>query len=294
MTAPPAPPATGDAVCLDHVGFIVRDLPACAQLAQRLGFTLTQRADHTRTDAQGRAVPAGSAQHSIMLHSGYVELMQITDPQAGHQLAAAPQVRHGLHILAFGTGDAQACHAQRSAAGVPVGPVLYWTRPVQERDLQGTAQFAYFGSDWTPHDPSYLCWVEHRTPNLLRNDRLLFHGNGVQGLLGIRYAGPRDALAGWAAQLGAAGAVLAHDSPEHKRLVLPNAFVDVDLDTRCAGVLPRAILWGGGDLAWLRAQCERLDLPYQVHGDGTLEVDVEPVFGMRWLFPPGITEPAAS
>ena len=100
------PTDIGADVHLDHVGYIVRDLDASAELVRQLGFVLTARADHTRTDAQGRSVPAGSSQHSIMLHSGYVELMQITDPHAGHQLASAPLQRHGLHILAFGTGDA--------------------------------------------------------------------------------------------------------------------------------------------------------------------------------------------
>lgn len=278
--------AVADDARLDHVGFIVRDLPACSQLAERLGFVLTARADHARTDEQGRSVPAGSAQRSIMLHSGYVELMQITDPALGHQLASASMHRHGLHIVAFGTSDATGCHARLGASGVPVGPVLTWSRPVREVDLLGMAQFAYFGSAWTAQDPSYLCWVEHRTPNLLRNDRLLTHGNGVRALLGIRYAGPRAAMPAWTARLCAAGALLAHDGPDRKRLVLPNGFIDICVDAQRASMLPQALHWGGGDLYWLRAQCERLGLPLRVHGDGALEVGLEPAFGMNWLFLP--------
>ena len=276
-------------VHLDHVGYIVRDLDASAELVRQLGFVLTARADHTRTDAQGRSVPAGSSQHSIMLHSGYVELMQITDPHAGHQLASAPLQRHGLHILAFGTGDAVACHARRMAAGVQAGEVLYWSRPVHEHDLQGTAQFAYFGSGWTAQDPSYLCWVEHRTPGLLRNPRLLAHGNGARALRGIRYAGPAAALAPWAARLCAAGARLVHDGPRHKRLSLPDASIEVVADARYASVLPQALLWGGADLDGLRAQCARLQLPCRRHDDGTLEIDLQSVLGMNWLFLPAST-----
>ena len=97
---------------LDHIGFIVEDLIAARDLFTDLGFTLTQRADHTRTDAQGRTVSAGSSQHSIMLGTGYIELMQITDRQAGHQLTPAADHRYGMHVLALGTSDAHACHAQ--------------------------------------------------------------------------------------------------------------------------------------------------------------------------------------
>ncbi len=278
-----------DDVHLDHVGYIVRDLEASAELARQLGFVLTARADHTRTDAQGRSVPAGSAQHSIMLHSGYVELMQITDPDAGHQLASAPSQRHGLHVVAFGTGDAVACHARRTADGVQAGEVPYWSRPVHEHDLQGTARFAYFGSAWTARDPSYLCWVEHRTPGLLRNARLLAHDNRARALLGIRYAGPAAALAPWAEQLCAAGARLVHDEAGHKRLALPDASIEVVADARYASVLPQALLWGGADLDWLHAQCARLDLPCRRHEDGTLEIDLQSVLGMNWLFLPAST-----
>lgn len=277
--------AGGD-VHLDHVGYIVRDLDASAELARQLGFVLTARADHTRTDAQGRSVPAGSSQHSIMLRSGYVELMQITDPAAGHQLASAPSQRHGLHVLAFGTDDAAACHDRRVAGGVDAGPLLHWSRPVREHDMQGVAEFAYFGSAWTAQDASYLCWVEHRTPQLLRNARLLAHANGASALLGLRYVGPAAAVASWTAQLCAAGARLAHDGARHKRLVMPGAFIDVDVDPRSAGVLPQALLWGDADLHWLRAQCARLDLPFQVLGDGTLDLDLRSELGMHWLFLP--------
>lgn len=271
-------------VHLDHVGFIVPDLAASAALAERLGFVLTARADHSRTDAQGQVVPAGSSQHSIMLHDGYVELMQITDPSAGHQLASAPRHRHGLHVVALGTGDAVACHAQRVAAGVQAGPVLYWSRPVQESDLQGTARFAYFGSAWTAQDPSYLCWVEHRTPQLLRNRRLLDHANGARSLPGIRYAGPPARIQAWADRLLAAGAQWVPRSADGLGLALPNARIDVLADDSLDDVLPVALLWGGADLNGLRERCVHAGLHCRTLQDGALEIDLAHAFGLNWIF----------
>jgi catechol 2,3-dioxygenase-like lactoylglutathione lyase family enzyme len=100
------------AIDLDHVGFIVQDLSAARDLFVDLGFVLTERADHTRSDAQGLTVSAGSSQHSIMLEVGYIELMQITDARAGHQLTPATGERYGLHVLALGCADARAWHAR--------------------------------------------------------------------------------------------------------------------------------------------------------------------------------------
>ena len=183
-----------DTVDLDHIGFIVPDLAAGRGLFEGLGFTLTARADHTRRDAEGRVVPAGSAQHSVMFDIGYIELMQITDPLAGHQLTPAMRERFGLHVLALGTADAAACHAARQQAGLPVGAVMDWSRPVSTPERSGLARFLYFDTRWSPGDPSYVCWVQHATPELVRSPSLLRHANGATALRGLRYAGPSAAL----------------------------------------------------------------------------------------------------
>ena len=141
------------------------------------------------TDAQGRTVSAGSSQHTIMFEQGYLELMEITNPAAGHQLAAAPTVRYGLHILALGTADAKATHQSYLEHGHEVGLLRYWSREVLEADRQGLARFAFFDTNWTAHDPSYICWVQHLTPSLIRSSRDMVHANSAISVLSIRYAG---------------------------------------------------------------------------------------------------------
>ncbi|MES2483904.1 MAG: VOC family protein [Pseudomonadota bacterium] len=190
-------------LALDHVGFIVPDLAATSALLEALGFSLSARAEHTRTLPTGEVVPAGSAQRSLMLDEGYIEFMEIFDPSAGHMLAQAGSDRHGLHILALGTTHAQATHAACTATGVPVGPVMDWRRAVDEAGVRGLASFRFFGAaDWHPADPSYLCWVQHLTPELLRPAHLLRHANAAQALVGLAYEGD----AAWARRLRDAGA----------------------------------------------------------------------------------------
>jgi len=190
-------------VTLDHVGFIVPDLNACATLISDLGFTLTARAEHMRTLPSGETVSAGSAQRSVMLAQGYVEFMEVFDPAAGHMLAAAGSDRFGLHILALATPDALASHADALRGGAAVGPVMDWSRPLDPSGAGDVARFRFFGAtDWTPDAPSYLCWVQHLTPELLRPAALVQHANGALALEAVRYGGDP----GWDRKLRAAGA----------------------------------------------------------------------------------------
>ena len=279
-----APSTDAPRIDLDHVGFVVEDLDATRRFLAQLGFTLTARADHTRTDASGALVSAGSSQHSIMLHNGYLELMQITDPSAGHQLALAPSARFGLHVLAFGTNDAERCHAQCLAHGAQVGPLLHWARPVAEEGAHGLAKFAYFGAaDWQPADPSYLCWVQHVTPELLRPPQLLQHANGALGLAELHYRGPRLLSQAWVQRLQRAGAAREVDAPGMIALRLPNAVLRIFVDEQEPVVRPSAVVLRFSDCRWLRARCNQLGLPHAELEGGALEIDLRAALGLRWI-----------
>ena len=270
-------------VHLDHVGFIVRDLNATAALMTRLGFTLTARADHTRTNERGELVSAGSAQRSIMLGTGYIELMEIHDPAAGHQLAAATGTRYGLHIVAYGTTDAQACHDQCLDRGVDAGPLLRWARPINEDGLHGMAQFAYFGSAWQPTDPSYLCWVQHLTPQLLRSPQLVAHANGALGVTGLTYRGPRPSAAGWVQRLMAGGATLLHENDHAATLTLPNARLDVGFDETVNAVQPVALHLAVADGQALRHRCAECGISVAQGVDSALDIDLTQQLGLHLI-----------
>lgn len=162
---------------LDHVGILVPRLDEAAALLTRLGFTLTRRAEHRA--ASGAS--AGSAQCSIMLESGYVEIQEITDlARSMHILAPAARRNFGLHTLAFGVSDATAAREAVLRAGMAVGPVLEWTRQVHEDDLSAEARFAFFVAPYDAGDDAFLCWVQHLTPDALATPRLREHRNGAR------------------------------------------------------------------------------------------------------------------
>lgn len=270
-------------VRFDHAGFIVENLDASSSLMGRLGFTQTLRADHTRTDAQGAKVSAGSSQRCIMLQRGYIELMQITDPTQGHQLALASTERYGLHLLGLGTEDAIACRAARVRSGVDVSDVLYWSRPIKEADLDGVAQFAYFGSAWQPQDPSYVFWVEHRTPELLRSPALVRHANGAIGLTGFVYRGPEHQARAWVAQLRAAGFGLDREDACSVTLALPDARVLVQFDPGAERVRPVAMELDFEGCTELQRRCVELGVAHTRLPGGGLQLDLVEQLGMHWI-----------
>lgn len=164
---------------LDHAGILVPRLEDAAALLQRLGFTLTRRAEH-RAEGGGSA---GSAQCSIMLGTGYLEVQEIAGLAAStHILAPAARRNFGLHTLAFGVPDAEAAREAVARAGLPVTPVMHWARRVEEADIAAEARFAFFVAPYDPADEALLCWVQHLTPAALRNPRLLRHANGARAL----------------------------------------------------------------------------------------------------------------
>ncbi len=268
---------------LDHIGFIVEDLDACGRFVSQLGFCLTERADHTRTNSAGELVSAGSSQRSVMLRQGYMEFMQITDPAAGHQLTAATEVRHGLHVLALGTCDAQACRDACLASGVPAGPLLHWMRPIREGAVQGEARFSYFDSRWDPQDPSYVCWVQHLTPAMVRPVHLLRHDNGALALTGVHYRGPRRQVQAWTAQLLQAGAGLARARAGGASLVLAGGTIEVDVDDTMPAVRPVAVVLAFSSLHEMLERCRRLGLAVRPRGDGSVDVDLVAQLGLHWI-----------
>jgi catechol 2,3-dioxygenase-like lactoylglutathione lyase family enzyme len=264
----------GSTVDLDHVGFIIPDLSAARALFEALGFTLTSRADHTRRDSEGRVVPAGSSQHSVMLGTGYVELMQITDPEAGHQLTPAMRERFGLHVLALGTADAAACHADRVRAGLRVGPVMDWSRPVTTPERSGTARFLYFDTPWQPGAPSYLCWVHHATPELVRSPSLVRHGNGAVSLRGVHYVGPEAGLGAWATQLQQAGAGAPAPGPgaAQLRLALGSCWLELLADDAEPCVRPSGLTFGLVEPQAIAEAARRVGLPVRMAQDAVTVV----------------------
>jgi hypothetical protein len=221
-------------VTLDHAGILVPRLDEAAARLARLGFTLTRRAEH-RAEGGGSA---GSAQCSIMLESGYVEVQEIAAlPTSTHLLAPAARRNFGLHTLAFGVAEAESARESVAAAGLAVSPVMRWARQVEEPDLAAEARFAFFVGAYDPAEEALLCWVQHLTPEALRNARLLRHANGARALRAAVVATRGDPAALAARYIACGGAA---EAPGRVR------FGDGAVELRGASELPPML----ADRAW--------------------------------------------
>lgn len=170
---------------LDHVGIVVSDLDRTATRFREWGFRLTRKAEHTRRVNRGAFVSAGSSQHSIMLNEGYLELVSVTDPTAGHPLAGAGLEAEGAVIIALGSPDAEATFHRLRRLGVAVNPPVRWQRFVDEPALRGLATFAFFTLPAEATPEGLVIVVEHLTPELIRPPDACQHANGATRLLGL-------------------------------------------------------------------------------------------------------------
>jgi catechol 2,3-dioxygenase-like lactoylglutathione lyase family enzyme len=270
---------------LDHVGLIVPDLKAASDLWRALGFNLTSRADHTRTDAQGMRIPAGSSQHSVMLQQGYIELMQITDPLAGHPLTPAMQQRYGLHIVAIDTPDSRATHQALSQLGCSVSAVMDWSRPVKEGDFEGLAKFSFFDTPWQTSDASYVCWVQHLTPEIIRRPGSTVHANGAQALKAVIFEGVGADCAEWIQRLSSFG--LNAISQQSRDLDYQDAIVQLGLSQlriqekpEAGHICPSVIQIQVDDVDVLLKKAQACQLTIQIQDENT-EIDLGTISPVR-------------
>jgi Glyoxalase-like domain len=163
------------AVSLDHIGIVGRDLHALAATFQRLGFTLTPLARH----AGGR-----TGNRCVMLRGAYLELMSTIDGGTSATLDRFLARYEGAHILAFGVTDPDAARARLIRAGLDAPPPSLTDRLVDDAEPDGPrARFALVTPPDIPEGRMHL--VHHLTPEALWQDRFMHHANGAADLLGV-------------------------------------------------------------------------------------------------------------
>jgi len=174
---------TGFVDNLDHIGIVVPDLEAAAAAYERLGFRLTpvqQQAGPLTPD--GPVVPWGSANRCAMLEDGYLEIIGIVDPALyDNELGRFLARYHGVHIMALGVADAVAQVPRLREAGLATPGVRPMRRNVATATGEAEVRFKRVPLADAPEGRIQL--IEHETPELMWQDRLLDHPNRVVALL---------------------------------------------------------------------------------------------------------------
>lgn len=177
---------------LDHVAHFVPDLDAAGALLERLGFTPSPVSHH-----QANGKPAGTSNRCLMFEQGYVEILapMLDTPNAArvrNHMARYP----GVHLVCFGTPDAEAEHQRLAAHGFQPEPFVRLQRQVDD-DRTVKFNVVYVPPDKMPEARVQYC--EHLNPEVIWDPRFVAHPNGVTGL-GDAYVvadDPADAAARW-------------------------------------------------------------------------------------------------
>jgi hypothetical protein len=179
-------PAPGEVV-LDHVGLFVPNIEDAAAAFARLGFRLTPFSPQRhRLAPGGPLVPAGTANRLALLAEGYIEILTpIADTPVARQLQAAMQRYAGLHLIAFGSGDAGESHAGLAAQGFAPQPIIDLERTVRAATGDATARFSVVRVPPGTMAEGRVQYCQHHTPELVWQERWLRQPNRVRALTGL-------------------------------------------------------------------------------------------------------------
>lgn len=225
------PPTAGRA--LDHVVIAVEDLDAARAALIAIGFNVQPRGGHPSF---------GTLNHTMMLASGYFELLAIGTRRPENDYLAGHLARGGgLVGLAFASSDVAATERRLHAAGVATAPIASFARPVSRNGATGEARFRTLTVGVPLGFDGYAFFCEHGTPELVWLPGSTLHANGAQHILSalVRADGtaPAAALAALA-DPGTVGPVPAL-APEGRLTIAVDRLPDPDA-ARSAGFAVRS------------------------------------------------------
>jgi len=125
-------PAPGE-LFVDHVSHFVADLDAAARIFESLGMKVTPTSVQQTPEG-----PVGASNRCVMLKEGYLELLAPTHDTPAAQRMRGLMARYaGVHLVCFGTPDAEGEHRRLQAHGFEPQPLVDLSRAVDG----GTAKF---------------------------------------------------------------------------------------------------------------------------------------------------------
>jgi hypothetical protein len=141
---------------LDHVSHFVADLDAAARACEALGLKVT-----TTSVQQTPEGPVGASNRCVMLEDGYIELLSPTqETAAANRMRDLMRRYDGVHLVCFGTPDAEGEHRRLQAHGFEPQPLVDLARGVEG----GTARFKVVRPAPDKMPEGRVQYVEHVTP----------------------------------------------------------------------------------------------------------------------------------
>jgi hypothetical protein len=289
------------ALNLDHVAHFVPDRETAAAALARLGFTTTPFSEQFhRLEADGPLVPAGTGNRCVMLREGYLEfLTPFLDTPVAAQLRDAIARYTGVHLIAYGTADAEADHARLSAEGFAPPPAVRLQREAEAASGTTTVRFVVTRTPPGTMPEGRIQFCGHQTPEGVWQLRWLDHANRAAGLRRVflvladpaeaatryaRYAGLPSGLV-----FGPAGTEFVQQTERGTLHLMDMAALRAQFDPD-ASMAPPSLPWIAGyelasdDLSITRAVLENGGTKFTELADGRLRVLLPPELGGFILF----------
>ena len=263
---------------IDHLGVVGRDIGVLVETYTKLGFTPTEPVPLMGL-VDGKPVPLGQDSAHLIFADSYVELSGVTSTDPNHHLAPWLKRRHGLHILAFGSSDADTAHAVLSQQGLEVPPVQGASRHVTYGTRHGDASFKWFKAPDSLGDEGFVCLVEQVTPELVFQPPSAGHPNGALSVTGVTLLSddPADSMKRFQAYPGAKALNDHHLDFDGQVLTFLDQPTFADRFEASPGLTPPAFAGFTvrvADIAATRAVLEKSDVA--VHEAETGEIWVSP------------------
>jgi hypothetical protein len=234
---------------IDHVAHFVPHIDAASAALEQAGFTLTPfSAQSHRLEPGGPLVPAGSGNRCVMLREGYLEFLTPTaDTPIANQLRTAIQRYTGIHLVAFGTANAEADHARLDKNRFTPLPTVALQRQIGTEHGDETARFSVVRVPPGTMAEGRIQYCQQHTPQWLWQDRWTGHANSARGLAAVLIcvADPQEAAQRYARFTG----LLAQISNDQWRIDTQRGtllFLTPEQLQRSFGVSAPALPWIAG------------------------------------------------
>lgn len=134
-------------------------------------------------------MPAGSANHCVMLASGYVEVLtSIGDTPIAREVREALARYTGVHLAAFCVEDAARHHERLVSEGFPQRACVNLTRETTTADGKATTlRFTVARPQLNCLPEGRVQFLTHHTPEALWQSRWLAHPNSARALTDVLF-----------------------------------------------------------------------------------------------------------
>jgi catechol 2,3-dioxygenase-like lactoylglutathione lyase family enzyme len=267
---------------VDHVVLCVHDLARARALYERLGFTLTPRAQH----------PWGTANHLAQMQGSFIELLAVDDPARiatpepgqfsfGAFNAGFLAKREGMSMLVFPSTDARADQRDFAARGLAHYAPFDFARQARLPDGSDvTVAFTLaFATDPDLKEAAFFACQQH-APEHFWKPHYQRHANRASAIREVlMVADPPGRAAAFIARLLGRAAVA---TASGHRIALDDAAITIMDPAQCRARCMLAADDGEprfvgcrvavADIAAAEAILRRNDVPFRRHGDA-LQID---------------------